>query len=115
METIERSARHFTMTDLLTMAVLQTLEDKFLVKNRLFGQISAGIHLYLQEPKSLSAEEWVFIRLVDGATTRIESVLVGAPGWMLDMAEERKRINVYLGTAPSQRELALTTDILARA
>lgn len=115
METTERSARHFFMTDLLTMAVLQTLEDKFLVKNRLLGQVSAGIYQYLQTPKPVSAEEWVFIRLADGDTTRVGSMLVGAPGWVLDMAEERERINQYLGIAPSQRELALPADMFAHA
>lgn len=115
METMERSARHFTMADLLTMAVLQILEDKFLIKSRLLGQLSAGIHQYLQEPKTVSVEEWVFVRLTDGDTTRVESVLVGDPGLILDVAEERKRINVYLGIAPPQRELALIADMLARA
>lgn len=114
-ETMERSARHFTMADLLTMAVLQMLEDKFLIKSRLLGQLSAGVHRYLQEPKPASAEEWVFIRLADGDTTRVGSMLVGELGWVLDMAEERKRINVYLGIAPPQRELALVADVLARA
>lgn len=115
METMERSARHFTMADLLTMAVLQTLEDKFLIKSRLLGQVSAGIHRYLQEPKSANVEEWVFIRLADGDTHRIEPMLFGELGFVLDMAEERKRINVYLGIAPPQRELALVADMLARA
>lgn len=115
METMERSARHFTMADLLTMAVLQILEDKFLIKSRLLGQLSAGIHQYLQEPKTVSVEEWVFVRLADGDTTRVESVLAGDPGLILDVAEERKRINVYLGIAPPQRELVLVADMLARA
>lgn len=115
METMERSARHFTMADLLTMAVLQILEDKFLIKSRLLGQLSAGIHQYLQEPKTVGVEEWVFVRLADGDTTRVESVLAGGQGLMLDMAEERKRINVYLGIAPPQRELALVADMLALA
>lgn len=115
METMERSARHFTMADLLTMAVLQILEDKFLIKSRLLGQLSAGIHQYLQEPKPVNVEEWVFVRLADGDTIRVESVLAGDLGLMLDVAEERKRINVYLGIAPQQRELALVADMLARA
>jgi len=115
METMERSARHFTMADLLTMAVLQILEDKFLIKSRLLGQLSAGIHRYLQEPKPASTEEWVFVRLADGDTTRVESVIIEDLGLVLDVAEERRRINVYLGIASPQRELALVADMLARA
>jgi hypothetical protein len=104
------------MTDLLTMAVLQTLEDKFLTRNRLLDRISAGIHQYLQTPKSTSAEEWVFIRLADGSTTHVGPMLVaGTLGWVLDMAEERERIDLYLGIAPLQRELALPADMLAHA
>ena len=114
-ETVERSARHFSMADLLTMAVLQTLEDKFLIKSRLLGQVSAEIHHYLQGPQSANLEEWVFIRLADGNTSRIEPMLFGELGWVLDMAEERKRINVFLGIAPPQRELVLVADMLAHA
>ncbi|MBI1905738.1 MAG: DNA-binding protein [Rhodocyclales bacterium] len=115
METMERSARHFTIADLLTMTVLQMLEDKFLIKSRLLGQLSAGIHRYLQEPNPVSAEEWVFIRLADGNTSRVEAMLFGESGWVFDMAEERKRINVYLGVAPLQRELVLVADMHTRA
>lgn len=115
METTERSARRFTLADLLTMAVLQTLEDRFLVKSRQLGHLSAGIHRYLQEPKSTSVEEWVFIRLADGETRRVDNELVGESGWIFDMADERKRINVYLGISPPQRELVLVADLLAHA
>lgn len=114
-ETTERSARRFDIADLLAMAVLQTLEDRFCVKSRLLGRLSSGIHQYLSEPKAASIEEWVFIRLEDGDTRRVEVAPVGESGWVLDMAEERNRINVYLGIAPPQRELALVADVLALA
>jgi hypothetical protein len=112
-ETMERSARRFDIADLLTLAVLQTLEDRFCVKSRLLGRLSGGIHQYLSEPKTASLEEWIFIRLEDGITRRIEASPVSEPGWILDMAEERNRINVYLGITPPQRELALVSGLLA--
>lgn len=114
-ETMERSARRFDIADLLAMAVLQTLEDRFCVKSRLLGRLSGGIHQYLSEPKAASVEEWIFIRLEDGMTRRIEATPGSEPGWILDMAEERNRINVYLGITPPQRELALVSDLLALA
>lgn len=114
-ETTERSARRFDIADLLAMAVLQTLEDRFCVKSRLLGRLSGGIHRYLSEPKAVSAEEWVFIRLEDGMTRRIDAAPICEPGWVLDMAEERNRINVYLGIAPPQRELPLVADVLVQA
>lgn len=116
METMERSARRFDIADLLTMAVLQTLEDRFCIKSRLLVRLSGGVHRYLSVPRVASPVEWVFVRLADGMAYRIEAATaVGESGWVLDIAEERKRINVFLGIAPPQRELALITDVLAMA
>ena len=97
------------------MAVLQTLEDQLGVKNRLLRQLSGGIHKYLAELKTVASEEWVFIRLSDGATRPAQAAPVSELGWILDVAEERNRIDVYLGISPPQRELPLIADVLARS
>ena len=115
METTERSARHFGMADLLTMAVLKSLEDRFGLKNRLLGNLSSGIHQYLSEPRAVSIDEWIFINQADGVTRNIKTIPTNQPGWVMNMAEERNRINIFLGIVPPQRELALISSMLTHA
>ncbi len=114
-ETSERSARRFDVADLLALAVLQKLEDVYGVKSRQLGHLSAGIRQYLTEPKTIGPDELIFIRLKDGMVRSLSSTPISEPGWVLDMAEERERINVFLGIAPPQRQLALVADMSARA
>lgn len=114
METSERSARRFDVADLLAFAVLQRLEDVYGIKSRHLSRFSAGIHQYLMEPKALGADELIFIRLKDGNVRRLSLTLICEPGWILDMAEVRERINVFLGIAPPQRQLAFVADMSAR-
>lgn len=112
-ETTERSARRFSMADLLTMAVLKSLEDQFGLKNRLLGDFSNGIYQYLSLPRAIRGDEWIFISQVNGITQRIESLQINQPGWIMDMAEERNRINIFLGIDPPQRELALISNFIS--
>lgn len=114
-ETSERSARRFNVADVLTLAALQKLEDVYGIKSRHLGHLSAGIHQYLAEPKTVSFNGLLFVRLEDGLTRSLDTVAVTEPGWVLDMAEERERMNVFLGIAPPQRELALMVGMLGRA
>lgn len=111
MPTLERSARRFGQADLLTLAVLQTLEDQFGVKGKQLGQLSAGIHQYLLTPRQTRAEECVFIRLYDGEVHAAQAQPISEPGWVIDMARERERIDIYLGIAPPQRELPLIANM----
>ena len=111
MPTLERSARRFGKADLLTLAVLQTLEEQFAVKGRQLGQLSAGIHQYLLTPRKTRVEEWVFIRLYDGEARAALIQPISEPGWVIDMARERERIDIYLGIAPPQRELPLIANM----
>lgn len=114
MATSERSARRFGVADLLTLAVLQKLEDAYGIKNRQLGHLSGGIHQYLAEPKAVGTDELLFIPLKDGAVRSLSSIPISEPGWILDMAEERERISVFLGIVPPQRQLALVADMSAR-
>lgn len=111
MPTLERSARRFGKADLLTLAVLQTLEDQFGVKVKQLGQLSAGIHQYLLTSRQTSAEEWVFIRFNDGQARVAQAQPISEPGWVINMARERERIDIYLGIAPPQRELPLFANM----
>lgn len=113
-ETSERSARKFTVTDVLTLAALQKLEDVYGIKSRHLGHLSAGIHQYLSEPRAAGSEELVFVRLEDGVVRQLDAGPVSEPGWVLDIAEERERMNVFLGIAPPQRELALMVGMTGR-
>jgi hypothetical protein len=111
MKTAERSARRFDVTDMLTLAVLQKLEDVYGTKSRNLGRYSDGIHRYLSQPKALGREEYIFVGLNDGAVRKLDAASINESGWILDIAEERERINVFLGIAPPQRELALVASI----
>ena len=111
MQTFERSARRFNVTDVLTLATLQKLEDVYGIKSSHVGHFSEGIHRYLAQPKAVRSSELVFVRMNDGAVLSLEAVSVNEPGLILDIAEERERINVYLGITPPQRELALVASV----
>lgn len=108
---MERSARRFTKSDLLTLAVLQTLEERFGAKATQLGQVSAGIHQYLLTPRQASAEEWAFVSLQNGGVRLLQAQPALEEGWVIDMARERERIDIYLGVAPPQRELPLIASV----
>lgn len=114
-ETSERSARRFDMSDVLTFAALQKLEDIYGVKSRHLGQLSAGIRQYLAEPKVAGYDELIFVRLKDGIARSLEAAPVNEPGWVLDIAEDRERMNVFLGVALPQRQLSLMVSVSGHA
>lgn len=91
--------------------MLQTLEEQFGVRGELLSRVSADVHQYLQIPRPASGEEWVFIPLQDGLVRLVHAKLISEPGWVINIARERERIDVYLGVAPPQRELPLITDV----
>jgi hypothetical protein len=107
MPTQERSARRFEKTDLLALAALQTLEERFGARAVQLEPVSAGIHQYLLTPRHTLAEEWVFIPLRGDGVRAIQTLPIAEAGWVIDMARERERIDLYLGVAPPQRELFL--------
>lgn len=110
-ETSERSARRFDVTDMLTLATLQKLEDVYGIKSRHLGHFSEGIHRYLAQPRAINTDELIFVSLNDGTVRNLDAALISEPGWILDIAEERERINVFLGIAPLQRQLALVASM----
>ena len=78
-ETSERSARRFDVTDMITLAALLKLEDVYGIKSRHLGHFSEGIHRYLAQPKSIDTNELVFVGLklntVSGAGTETRELL----------------------------------------
>lgn len=111
METSERSARRFDVTDMLTLAALQKLEDVYGIKSRHMDRFSEGIHRYLAQPRAIGTDELIFVSLNDGKVWNLDAASVSEPGWVLDIAEDRERINVFLGIAPPQRQLALVASM----
>jgi hypothetical protein len=89
--------------------VLQTLEDTFGLRNRQLGLFSQGIHQYFVEPRTIAPVELVFIRLRDGQV--LSSDLTDEAGYLLDIAPERERINIFLGVSSPQRQLPLMSSI----
>lgn len=112
METFERSARRFTSADLLTFAVIQSLEDEYCLRNRLLSRFSPYIHQYLSIPRNSELTELVFLRLRDGMITFIDNAQEA--GFLIDITRERARINSYLGVTTSQWQLPLMTSIGAQ-
>ncbi|MGP9765384.1 hypothetical protein ACT3UM_06605 [Halomonas sp. AOP13-D3-9] len=109
--TRERSARRFTKADLLTFAILQTLEDDFGMRRGNIGRISAAIHHYVSTPRQVPMEEWVFLPRDEGAVRSVQGQRIATSGWVIDMAKERERIDLYLGFTPPQQELSLISDV----
>ena len=109
--THERSARRYTKADLLTFAVLQTLEDILGIRRGNMGSLSAAVHHNVRAPRKAPMEEWIFIPQDEGGVRLIQGQNIDSPGWVVDMARERERIDLYLGLTPSQRELPLITDV----
>lgn len=109
--TQERSARRFSKADILTFAILRTLEDRFGARSVQLAKISAGIHQYLSAPRQTNIEEWVLIPLDGGPVRSILSQSVFDAGWVVDIARERERIDIYLGIVPPQRELPLMAGV----
>lgn len=111
--TCERSARRYTKADLLTFAVLQTLEDVFGMKRGGMGSVSEAIYHYVSAPRQAPIEEWVIIPVDEGAVRVVQERRIATPGWVVDMARERERIDLYLGFTPPQQELPLITGIMS--
>lgn len=107
----ERSARRYTKADLLTLAVLHALEEFFDVKLSGRDCVSAAIHQYVRSPRYALEEEWIFIPLDGGAAYSVQDQKITAPGWVVDVARERERIDIYLGLTPPQQELPLISNI----
>ena len=96
---------------MLTFAVLQTLEDAFGMKSRDLAEAPARIYQYLNTPRQIPHEEWVFIPLESGEAYAVQEQAIASAGWIIDMTKERDRIDVYLGVRPPQQELPLMTDV----
>lgn len=109
--TRERSARRFSKADLLTFAVLQTLEDAFGAKCRDLTSVSAAAYQYFNTPRQTPVEEWVFIPLVSGEAHLVQVCPIESAGWVVDVTRERERIDVYLGVRPPQQEFPLMTGV----
>lgn len=108
-ETSERSARRFSSADLLTLAALQTLEDTFGLRSRQLNLFSQGLHQYFIEPHTIVPVELVFVRLRDGQVLPLD--LADEAGYLLDMAQERERINIFLGVSSPQGQLPLMSRV----
>lgn len=111
METSERSARRFDVTDMLTLAALKKLEDIYGFKSRHLSSFSEGIHRYLAQPRAISTNELIFVSLNDGTVWNLEAASANEPGCILNIAEEREQIHAFLGIAPPQRQLALVASM----
>lgn len=105
----ERSARHFSRADLLTFAVLRTLEDQFGARGAQLARVSAGIHAYLSTPQPAGMDECLFVPLAEGLARSIPGQVIAEAGWVINLA--RERIDRYLGVLPPQQELPLMGDL----
>jgi hypothetical protein len=107
----ERSARRFSRADLLTFAVLRTLEDQLGARGAQLAHASAAIHAYLAAPRPTGADDWLFVPSLDGPARPVRDQAITEAGWVIDLARERDCIDRYLGVLPPQRELPLVGGV----
>lgn len=77
------------------------------------GSVSEAIYHYVRAPRQAPLEEWVIIPVDEGAVHLVQEQHIDTPGWVVDMARERERIDLYLGLTPPQQELPLITGIMS--
>lgn len=107
----ERSARRYSRADLLTFALLHTMEEQFGARRAQLAQVATGIRDYLSAPHPMGGDDWLFIPLGDASVRPAHTKPLVEAGWVVHLARERERVDRYLGVLPPQRELPLMTDV----
>jgi hypothetical protein len=107
----ERSARRYSRVDLLTFALLHTMEEQFGARRVQLAGVATGIRDYLSAPHPMGKDDWLFIPLADASARPVHEKPITEAGWVMHLARERERVDRYLGVLPPQRELPLMADV----
>lgn len=104
--TAERKARVFDATDLMLLAIAQTLEDQYKLRGEGLDNILPALNAFLRRPQSTNAG-LLFINIRDWSVDDAFSGTYLEPGLLIDVLPDQERVTRYLGLTPAQAELAL--------
>jgi len=105
--TAARKARAFDVTDLILLAIAQTLEDNYHLKNDGLDHILPALNAFLRRPQSGNQSNMLFINTQNWTVQTTTSDVIYETGILIDILPAQERITQYLGLTPAQSELAL--------
>ena len=113
--TAARKARAFDVTDLILLAIAQTLEDKYHIKGDGLDYILPALNNFLRRPQSSNQSSMLFINTQNWTVQTAIPDIIYETGILIDVLPDQERITRYLGLTPAQSELALGLLPIKRA
>mgnify|MGYP000267100964 CR=1 FL=1 len=104
--TAARKARTFDATDLMLLAIAQTLEDQYKLRGEGLDNVLPVLSTFLRRPQHTYAG-LLFINVRDWSVEDASSDTYLEPGLLIDVLPDQERVTRYLGLTPAQAELAL--------
>jgi len=105
--TAARKARAFDVTDLILLAITQTLEDKYHLKGNGLDSILPALNNFLRRPQYSNESGMLFINTQNWSIQTATPEIYREPGIVIDILPDQERVTRYLGLTPAQAELAL--------
>lgn len=103
----ERSARLFSVADLLFFSVVKRMENEFGFSIKLISKFSENLYKFTREPRNFQSPTFIFIDVFTGKVILHETQSSNDEGLVFDMNKSYQFISKYLGLIPvsSQKEL----------
>ncbi len=105
--TAARKARAFDVTDLILLAIAQTLEDKYHLRGDGLDNILPALNSFLRRPQHSNDSGMLFINAQNWSIQAATPEIYQKPGLVIDILPDQERVTRYLGLTPAQAELAL--------
>lgn len=109
-----RVAREFDASDLLLLAVAQTLEDKYKLNKEILDYVLPPLDEFIRRPQRNSGSSLLFIDITDWKVDYFSPTFSHQAGIIIDIAPEQERIALYLGLMPAQVELPFGLQSVTR-
>lgn len=103
--TAARKARIFDVTDLVLLAIAQTLEDKYHLSGDGLDNILPALNIFLRQPQRSTG--MLFINIQNWNIEIATPEICQESGIWIDIVPDQDRVACYLGLTPEQTELAL--------
>lgn len=103
--TSARVAREFDASDLLLLAIAQTLEDKYKLRKESLDHILPPLDEFIRRPLRTTRTGLIFINIKDWQVDYFSVDTCEHPGIVINLAAEQERVARYLGLMPAQDEL----------
>lgn len=103
----ERSARSFTIADLLFFSVVKRMESEFGFNLKSITKISRNLYEFTREPRCFQSSTFIFIDFITGQVTMYNEQSPHGEGVIVDLNKSNDFVAKYLGLIPtsSQKEL----------